>query len=373
MGLEHVPYIVMDFNQETLVFEHPLQVLQANQIEEVEAIFEQVQLAMKQEKYVVGYVSYESSPAFHTHYKVNATHSDFPLVWFGIYDKPSVVKPHQQQPYQVSEWRSSTDYGRYEDGIKQIHNAIASGDTYQVNYTIRFHSEFEGDDRSYYEHLKAAQNGNYSAYFNLGRYRILSVSPELFFRWDGETIVTKPMKGTAPRGIGIADEQQKEELAASEKNRAENLMIVDLLRNDISKIAAVGSVKVPKLFEIEPYPTVYQMTSTVEAKTKPNTTLFELFCAMFPCGSITGAPKISTMQIIDSLEDEPRHIYCGAIGLITPDQQVLFNVAIRTVLIDKETQQAVYGVGGGITWDSTVADEFEEVMTKSKVLSYRNE
>ncbi|QMV42894.1 hypothetical protein FPL14_18145 [Cohnella cholangitidis] len=196
---------------------------------------------------------------------------------------------------------------------------------------------------------------------------MLSVSPELFFHWDGDVIRTKPMKGTLPKS------EDKRALLESEKNRAENVMIVDLLRNDLGRIAKTGSVKVPKLFEIEEYPTLYQMTSTVEANTKPGITLFEVFQAMFPCGSITGAPKVSTMKIISSLEREPRHIYCGAVGLAVPGKGITFNVAIRTVLVDTHTRQAEYGVGGGIIWDSTAEDEYEELRTKSRVLTYDQE
>ncbi|WP_088834808.1 chorismate-binding protein [Paenibacillus tyrfis] len=238
----------------------------------------------------------------------------------------------QKREYSVSDWRTNTTGYEYKNNIENIHAAIARGETYQVNYSTRLKAEFSGDELAYYEDLRDTLT-NYSAYLNVGRYRIISVSPELFFHWDGDTIRTKPMKGTLPKP------GSKQTLFESEKNRTENVMIVDLLRNDLGRIATTGTIKVPSLFEIEEYPTLYQMTSTIEAKTKPGVTLFDVFQAMFPCGSITGAPKISTMKIISSLEKEPRHIYCGSIGLAVPGEGITFNVAIRTVLLDTHTNR----------------------------------
>ncbi|MNI08816.1 Aminodeoxychorismate synthase component 1 [compost metagenome] len=362
------PIIVMDFNQKRLKFDKPLQIWQSNRLEDVQGIFEKVQEAIDKQLYVVGYVSYECAPAFEAHLSVCDPSADMPLVWFAVYDKPMEEEATRELgDYYVSDWQRGTDRLQYAKNIDLIHKAIARGETYQVNYTTRLRAKFSGDDFSYYEDLREVQQANYSAYLDVGRYRILSVSPELFFHWNGDIIRTKPMKGTLPRS------ESKSALLESEKNRTENVMIVDLLRNDLGRIAKTGTVKVPKLFEIEDYPTLYQMTSTVEANTKPGITLFDVFQAMFPCGSITGAPKVSTMKIISSLEQEPRHIYCGAIGLVVPGEGITFNVAIRTVLVDVLKQQAVYGVGGGVIWDSTAEDEYEEMRTKSRVLTYRHE
>jgi para-aminobenzoate synthetase/4-amino-4-deoxychorismate lyase len=363
------PIIIIDFHQKRLKFEKPLQVWQTHKPENVKDIFEKVQEAIDGQFYVAGYVSYECAPAFERHLSVCEPDAEFPLVWFGVYDKPveeeeDAIREHGG--YCVSDWKPGTDRVKYENNIESIHAAIARGETYQVNYSMRLRAEFSGDDFAYYEDLRAVQQANYSAYLNVGRYRILSVSPELFFHWNGDVIRTKPMKGTLPKS------ESKRALLESEKNRTENVMIVDLLRNDLGRIAKTGTIKVPKLFEIEEYPTLYQMTSTVEANTKPGLTLFDLFQAMFPCRSITGAPKISTMKIISSLEQEPRHIYCGAVGFVVPGEGITFNVAIRAVLVDTHTQQAVYGVGGGIIWDSTAEDEYEEMKTKSRVLTYMN-
>lgn len=366
--MKHEPIIIIDFNQKRLKFEKPLQVWQTHKTENVKGIFEKVQEAINKQFYVAGYVSYECAPAFDRHLSVCEPDGEIPLVWFAVYDKPVVEDAiNVKGEYFVSDWNSGTDRLKYEKNIESIHAAIARGETYQVNYSTRLQAEFSGDDFAYYEDLRLGQQSNYSAYLNVGRHRILSVSPELFFHWNGDIILTKPMKGTLPKS------ESKKALLESEKNRTENVMIVDLLRNDIGRIAKTGTVKVPKLFEIEEYPTLYQMTSTVEANTKPGITLFDVFQAMFPCGSITGAPKISTMKIISSLEQEPRHIYCGAVGLVVPGEGITFNVAIRTVLVDTHTKQAVYGVGGGIIWDSTAEDEYKEIRTKSRVLTYRNE
>ncbi|WP_068776149.1 aminodeoxychorismate synthase component I [Paenibacillus sp. FJAT-26967] len=372
--MRKAPSIIMDFNHERLIFESPLQVWQTCKIEEVRGIFEDVQAAIDRQLYIVGYVAYECAPAFQEHQSVCEPDADFPLVWFASYLEPveggilaEAAADRIAADCCITDWLADKDRENYEQDIRTIHEAIARGETYQVNYTTRLRAGFTGDDLAYYEQLRDAQHGAYSAYLNLGRYRILSVSPELFFEWDGDTIRTKPMKGTAPKT------ESGEALHGSLKNRAENLMIVDLLRNDMSRIARTGTVRVPELFEIEEYPTLYQMTSTVEARTKPGTTLFDVFQAMFPCGSITGAPKISTMNIIRSLEREPRHIYCGTIGLIQPGREMTFNVAIRTVLVDSDKEQAVYGAGGGITWDSSAVDEYEELLTKSKILTYREQ
>lgn len=184
-----------------------------------------------------------------------------------------------------------------------------------------------------------------------------------------ETITTRPMKGTINRGKTVEEDKENAKwLYKSEKNRAENIMIVDLLRNDLSVIAQPTSVHVPKLFEIEQYPTVHQMTSTVQAKVKKQTDLVDVFRAIFPCGSITGAPKISTMEIISELETTPREVYCGAIGFITPKKEAIFNVPIRTVVIEGKTGVATYGVGGGITWDSTTKGEYHEMLDKARLL-----
>lgn len=352
-----------------LSFTNPLKVYIAHTIEEVLPQFQKVQEAVEQGHYAAGYVSYEAAPAFESSLQVKDG-GTMPLLWFGIFEKPGGLPEISSGAFQLADWKSETDAHSYHAGFEKIKSEIERGNTYQVNYTMRLQSLFEGDDLAFFDRLKRAQQSNYSAYLNVGTHRILSASPELFFRWQDGQLVTRPMKGTVKRGMTLKmDQDNAAWLAASGKNQAENYMIVDLLRNDLGMIAEQGSVKVPQLKEIEKYPTVWQMTSTITANTKPGTTIIDIFKALFPCGSITGAPKIKTMEIISEIENSPRGVYCGAIGYITPDSEAVFNVPIRTVVIDADTNQAEYGVGGGITWDSELTEEYDEAFLKAKLLS----
>lgn len=353
-----------------LYFANPKKVITAHSIEDVLPQFQKVQEAIEQGNYAAGYVSYEAAPAFEQSFKVKDG-AKMPLLWFGIFDKPEEEIPEKMTgAFNLAEWQSETDSNAYRSGFQKIKSEIKKGNTYQVNYTMRLQSQFEGDDFAFFERLKRAQRSNYSAYLNVGSHRILSASPELFFRWEDGQLITRPMKGTVKRGTTLKGDQLNAEwLAASEKNQAENYMIVDLLRNDLGMIAKPGSVEVPQLKAIEKYPTVWQMTSTITADTNPGTTIIDIFKALFPCGSITGAPKIKTMEIIADIENSPREVYCGAIGFITPESEAVFNVPIRTVVIDKETGKAEYGVGGGITWDSELSEEYDEAFLKAKLLT----
>ncbi|WP_352524004.1 aminodeoxychorismate synthase component I [Heyndrickxia oleronia] len=348
----------------------PKKVIQTYRIDEVRGCMEQIQKEVSCGYYAAGYVSYEAAPAFEPSFKVHEN-PKMPLLWFGIFDEPIIIPaPNKKADYSVSDWIPSIDGEAYQKGISEIKTAIENGHTYQVNYTTRLHANFTGDDFSFFQKLSSSQDSDYCAYLNLGDYRILSASPELFFRWDGNKIITKPMKGTVRRGRTTKEDNENAAwLFQSEKNRAENVMIVDLLRNDLGNIAVPGTVQVDELFTIEQYPTVLQMTSTISAMTEAGIELVDIFSALFPCGSITGAPKISTMRIISEIEDSPREVYCGAIGFISPIGETIFNVPIRTVVINNQTNQAVYGVGGGVTWDSTTKDEYAEILTKASILS----
>ncbi len=351
-----------------LTFRNPIKQIVANTIEEVLPCFQLIEEAIQHGYYVAGFLSYESAPAFDAAYKVNEGHN-MPLLWFGVFSEPQQLSLNSSASYTLSNWSSSVTMDEYNAAIQSIKDLIESGDTYQTNYTIRLTSQFKGDDIALFERLKRAQSSNYCAYLNTDDFSILSASPELFFHLEGNQITTRPMKGTIKRGkTSKEDEEKATALYHSEKNRAENVMIVDLLRNDLSVIAKPGTVKVQKLFDIERYPTVHQMTSTITAEVNENIKLVDVFKALFPCGSITGAPKISTMEVINNLETTPREVYCGAIGYITPSKEAIFNVPIRTVVINKETNHATYGVGGGITWDSTVEDEFHEIVAKASLL-----
>lgn len=366
------PLLVFDFANKPLTFTNPIKVITAHTIEEVLPCFEQIQVAIENGYYVAGYLSYEGAPAFDSAYKVNVR-SQLPLLWFGVFSEPQQQSVNSDGSYSLSDWIPSVSMDEYEDSIKTIKNAIENGDTYQTNYTIRLHSEFKGDDLAFYSNLKKAQSSKYCAYLNTGQHSILSASPELFFHLKDNEITTRPMKGTIKRGKSFSEDQENARwLYHSEKNRAENVMIVDLLRNDLGMVAVPGTVQVPELFNIEQYPTVHQMTSTITAKIDPSKKIVDIFRALFPCGSITGAPKISTMEIIADLESEPRDVYCGAIGYITPEQEAIFNVPIRTVVIDQKSSAATYGVGGGVTWDSTTAGEYEEILAKASLLKAEN-
>lgn len=360
-----------DGNLRNLRFENPIAIVRAEHVTDVVAAMERVQRYVDEGYYAAGYVSYEASPAFDPAYKVTAE-NELPLVWFGIYEQPREGRPAQRDAasYSVTAWTPNTSIAAYNEAIAQVKEAIRNGDTYQTNYTIRLWADFEGDAFAFYERLSRAQRADYGAYLDVGTHRILSVSPELFFRKQQSLITTKPMKGTIKRGKDAAeDDALSHLLSSSAKERAENVMIVDLLRNDLSRLPNVLRVDVPHLFTVETYPTVLQMTSTVEAEVKGDVSIVDLFRALFPCGSITGAPKISTMDLIHRLEPDPREVYCGAIGYIEPNGDAVFNVAIRTVIIDATTRRAQYGVGGAITWDSTAGGEYEEVLTKAKVLT----
>lgn len=349
-------------------FQNPIKVIVAHDVEEVLPCFQFVQDAVDDGYYAAGFLSYESAPAFDAAFRITDG-TTMPLLWFGIFSEPLVEPISSTGSYNLTDWKPSVTIDEYNRAISFIKQAIESGETYQTNYTIRLNSHFSGDDVAFFEKLKRAQASNYCAYINTGEHSILSASPELFFHLKDNSITTRPMKGTINRGKSISeDEANADWLYHSEKNRAENLMIVDLLRNDLGIIAEPGTVTVPKLFEIEHYPTVHQMTSTITAEISSKTKLVDIFKALFPCGSITGAPKVRTMSIISELETAPREVYCGAIGFITPAKEAVFNVPIRTVQINLQTGQATYGVGGGITWDSTSEGEYQEILAKAKLL-----
>lgn len=351
-----------------LTFGNPQKIIVARTIDEVLPSLQLVQDAVNNGLYAAGFLSYESAPAFDIALKVSDELS-MPLLWFGLFSEPQYYPLSSSGSYKHTKWHSSVSIDEYQTAISKIKQFIASGDTYQVNYTIRFSSQFQGDDIAFFEKLKRAQASNYCAYINTGEHSIISASPELFFHLKEDRITTRPMKGTAKRGNSLTEDKAMSKwLYQSEKNRAENVMIVDLLRNDLGLIAEVGSVQVTKLFEIERYPTVHQMTSTITAKLSESTTLVDIFKALFPCGSITGAPKIRTMELINDIETTPRGVYCGAIGYITPNKEAIFNVPIRTVVIDRGSGESFYGVGGGVTWDSTVEGEFNEILEKARFL-----
>lgn len=290
----------------------------------------------------------------------------------GIYEKPvsytEFLNGKQPEVYSMSAPELSETREEIEHNIEQVRNYILDGHTYQVNYTTRLYGDFAGDSHQLFLKLSAQNNGDYAMYIDYDDKQIVSLSPELFFEMNADRkISTKPMKGTAPRFEDPEEDKKSYEfLRHSKKDQAENVMIVDLLRNDISKIAKPNSVKATELFTIEKYQTVYQMISTVEADVRDDVTLSDTFDALFPCGSITGAPKQMTMRLIEKLEKTPRGFYCGALGILYPDASIVFNVPIRTLTIKDD--RYIYSAGGGITYDSNASAEFEEILHKTSFL-----
>ncbi|MEN8239707.1 MAG: aminodeoxychorismate synthase component I, partial [Actinomycetota bacterium] len=363
-------------NGQSFILVDGITTLRAKSLHEVPEVIAAAQLAAIEGNWVAGYLTYEAAAAFDPALIVKESDSDV-LAWFGVFggrrEVPAAVHhPEEADAYVVSQWRPGLDRDQYNDAFDKVQAHILDGDTYQVNFTFPLHAAFTGDPDVFYNDLVCAQRPRYAAHLWHGDTHVLSVSPEKFFTVSGRTIETQPMKGTAPRGRTVEEDlANRDALIASEKDIAENLMIVDLIRNDIGKIAETGTVTTTDLFDVERYRTVWQMTSTVEATLAESTTLSDVFAALFPCGSVTGAPKGRSMQIIADLEQHPRGTYCGTVGFIPPGDGldgVSFNVAIRTVEIDDAEGVARYGVGGGVTWDSTVDHEFHEAVTKFEVL-----
>ena len=320
--------------------------------------------------WVAGYVAYEASAGFDDALTTQPPVSAMPAMWFGVYEQTESLAslPPATGTHIVGPWESATSEEDYRAAIDTIRRYIYAGDTYQVNYTLRLRAPFSGDPYGLFVNLCRAQNAGHCAFVDLGDCVICSASPELFFRLEGNRVVSRPMKGTAARGYTQEqDLQQIERLQGSEKNRAENIMIVDMIRNDLGRVAEAGSVHVTRRFDVERYPTVLQMTSTVESRTEAG--IGEILNALFPCASITGAPKVRAMQIIRELESEPRGVYTGAIGYVAPDRAANFNVAIRTVCVNRAAGVAEYGVGGGIVWDSEGTGEYAECLQKARVLT----
>ncbi len=344
-------------------FQDPLDILGTHRIDEVVNVLTEVERRVRSDGlYAAGFVSYEAASAFDPALST-ALPGRLPLLCFGLFERPLPGAAPLAGVGCASGWSrpSSPDYYR---ALACIKSNIAVGNVYQVNHTIRLRAP-SVSAHSLFNHI--ANGAAYGALVDADDYALVCASPELFFRLDGERLTSRPMKGTASRGFNTKEDSARRDwLAGSEKNRAENLMITDMVRNDMGKVARVGSVRVGSLFEVEQHPTVWQMTSTVSADT--DASIVEIFRAMFPGASITGAPKRASMEQIVALEDSPREIYTGCIGYLAPGRQAQFNIAIRTAWIDKPASCMSYGVGGGIVWDSRPDEELEELVSKSKVL-----
>ncbi len=359
-----------------LDFSAPHTVIEAISADEVMPALSAVEHAVNEGRCAAGFMNYEAAPGLDA---ALVTHSleKKPLLRFGIYDFPTIHTswPMGEKPFSIGAFKPTITEERYRDAVNAIKEWIAQGDTYQVNFTFRLRAPFEGDPATWFNALVAAQQPRYAAWIDDGPDVYCSVSPELFFELDHHRLTTRPMKGTAGRGLSYEqDTALGADLKQSIKNRAENVMIVDMMRNDLSRLATPGSVRVASLFDLERYPTVWQLTSTVHAETQSG--FAEVMRALFPSCSITGAPKVRTMQIIKQLEREPRGIYTGSIGFLMPQHPstrkpgrfAQFNVAIRTAHIQRDSGLAEYGTGGGIVWDSGIEKEYKESLVKSLVL-----
>ena len=367
---------VIDFRAlgERYIFTQPIKELKTRDLAEVADLLEQVESYQEQGYYVVGYVSYEAAPAFEEKLSVHkAPLLGEYLLYFTVHDKvetSSIPLTYEEVdlPY---DWQEVTSAEDYEKAIAQIHHHLRQGDTYQVNYTVQLKQELSANPFAIYNRMVVEQEAGYNAYVEHDDMAVISMSPELFFEQNGRELTTRPMKGTTKRGLTDANDLQEATwLEQDPKNRSENMMIVDLLRNDMNRISEVGSEHVERLCQVEQYSTVWQMTSTIKSQLRPDVDLVEIFRSLFPCGSITGAPKIATMEIIKDLEPKARGVYCGTVGLLFPNGRRIFNVAIRTIQLHRG--KAIYGVGGGITWDSTWEAEYREVQQKAAVL-YRKQ
>lgn len=352
-----------------LRFRDPVEVFIAAEPQEVVSILDHIEKEVETKKlYAAGFLAYEAGAAFDPALRFRSG-GDFPLLWFGLFGKaePFAVPLADVHDVRAPAWQSSATRAEYKTAIQAIKCFIRQGATYQVNYSYRLRAPFDGDALSYFLQIAGGQNIPYAAFVETGRYAVCSFSPELFFSLNGRVISSKPMKGTMPRGIFNRDDRRiARELYLSGKNRAENVMIVDMVRNDIGRIAEKNTVAVSSLYDVEKYDTVWQMTSSVQART--SAALVDIFRALFPPASCTGAPKVNTVKIIADLETSPRRIYTGSIGFMVPGRKAQFNVAIRTLLVDKRRCAAEYGVGGGIVWDSVDEAEYGECAVKAKVV-----
>jgi para-aminobenzoate synthetase component 1 len=351
------------------LFANPVRLIVAERKEEVRGAFAALEEAHAEGYWLAGYASYELGYVFCPKLEDRLPSSrNLPLIQFGAFEAPERfgLAPGTAKA-SLGPTRPAWDEARYTEAFQAVHDYIVAGDIYQANLTFPLHSKYAGPVDALYARLRDRQPVPHGALVTLGGPALLSRSPELFFSMDGQgRLTTRPMKGTAPRGATLAeDEMILRDLQTSSKNRAENLMIVDLLRNDVGRISEIGSVQVPELFSVERYATLFQMTSRITSQVRAETTLEELFTAVFPCGSVTGAPKIRAMEILNDLEVGPRGAYCGSIGWIAPDRSMEFNVAIRTVVCFEDGTAELH-VGGGVVYDSTAHDEYAEAMLKSR-------
>jgi para-aminobenzoate synthetase / 4-amino-4-deoxychorismate lyase len=374
-------------NHHSYLFLNPARLLVADRLEDIPRLFREIEVALDQGLWVAGYLAYECGYYFEQFPNIAVPK---PLAWFGVYEQARIFEHFRaahDREYAADppESESSSLFEpvaakvaleipkeTYVAAIARIKEHLAAGDTYQVNFTDRLAFDSALSPADVFSALSARQRVAYSAFLNIERGPVISLSPELFFKTEGDRIITRPMKGTIPRGLDRADDERiANVLRNDEKNRAEHVMIVDLLRNDLGRICRPGTVQVQHPFSVERYDTLHQMTSTVVGCLKPRLSFYDIFQGLFPSGSITGAPKHRTMQIIHELERKPRGVYTGAIGFITPKRSAVFNVAIRTLVM--QSGNVSMGVGGGIVADSDPDDEYRECLLKASFVTLRSE
>jgi len=360
--------IHVDRGSRWLRLQHPVRVIAVSDAAELEGALREVEhLGRTLGYHAAGFITYEAGRAYGM--RTCEPNRQLPLAWFGLFESRNVIdvaQPAASSNYSVGILTPSIDRVAFDRAFAHIRRYIADGDTYQVNYTFDLRGPFSGNPFDLFSALAGTQRGHYSAYIDTGVHVICSASPELFFTRAHGVIETRPMKGTARRGRTLEEDRAAAaRLRASPKECAENVMIVDMMRNDLGRIAETGTVSVAQLLAVERYPTLWQMTSTVAARSSAS--LADIFAALHPSASVTGAPKIRTMEIIAELEGRPRGVYTGAIGYIAPDGAAQFSVAIRTAVIDVATGQLTYGVGSGIVWDSDSTSEYEECLLKSAI------
>ena len=365
---KEIMQIYIQFDKKPLLFRNPVDVISCHSPSSFAPSFKKIEAALDKGYYAAGFFSYEAGYNFEERLCEGKDY-DFPLLSIGIYEGPSREKlkmTREKIPGAINGLRLNVTKEKYSSNIETIRDHIRRGDVYQITYCIKLLFEYCGDAMALYRSPLKDQPVPYPAYIDTGKFKILSLSPEKFIKKSGRRIITKPMKGTWPRGKGAAgDLFERIRFQYDGKNRAENVMIADLLRNDLGRIG--GHVRAPKLFEIAGYNTLFQMTSTVTGEVAQKIPIYDLFKSLFPSGSVTGAPKIRAMEIIRSLEPEERKIYTGAIGYVTPERDMFFNIPIRTLLLDGGRGEM--GIGGGIVWDSTPDGEWAEGLLKAKFVT----
>lgn len=367
-------------NEAAYIYDNPLEIISASHPSDIDDALTRIEEKLGRGYHIAGWISYEAGLCFEKKLAgLLPEKLDTPLIYMGVYEGRKTLDAQSadiywsvhedKSAYELSNLALKQDRESYGQAFEKIQNYLKAGDVYQVNYTQKAMFDFQGCAKSLYATLRNAQSVEYAAYIESDELKVLSLSPELFIKKTGDKITARPMKGTCRRGRTVVeDDQRSTELRLSEKECAENLMIVDLLRNDLSKVAQNGSVEVSKLYDVEKYRTLFTMTSTVEARVNSEYSALDVMTSIFPCGSVTGAPKIRAQEIISELEQTPRGIYTGAIGYISPDGEMCFSVPIRTITITEDGNGEI-GIGGAIVADSSAQSEYDECLLKAEFLT----